>query len=128
MNLSSRGRGGLRRLAGAVTAGEIGRIVVRQPGRALLVLPDQRLQRQVDADGLRLLHQRRAALGVAEDEQISRPQIHADGGSACGVIDMGKHGEALGLHLGLEPLHRVRGSKTALDGDESVRGHGLCLP
>ena len=41
-------------------------------------LPDQRLQRQIDADGLRCLHQWRAAFGVAEDQKIGRPQRQAD--------------------------------------------------
>ena len=45
----------------AVALGEPGRIVVAEPSDARLVLPDQRLERQVDADRLGRLHQRCAA-------------------------------------------------------------------
>jgi hypothetical protein len=42
--------------------------VVANPGRALIVFPDQRLQEKI------LLHQRCSSLGISEDEHLLRPQ------------------------------------------------------
>src|SRR6516162_4145939 len=42
------------------------RIVVGEPGSAFSVLPNQHLQRQIDANRLRRLHKWRSSLGIAE--------------------------------------------------------------
>src|SRR5215831_6093428 len=61
----------------SVALREPARLVIGQPNLAIRILPDQRLQWQVDADGLVGLHQRRARLGVAEHEHLGRPQRQA---------------------------------------------------
>ncbi len=64
-----------RRLHGGaepVARGDPSGIVVAQADGAALVLPDQRLQRQVDAGGLCRLHQRRTAFGIAEHHERGR--------------------------------------------------------
>ena len=52
-----------------VPFGEGSGIVVGEPCGARSVLPDQSLQRQIDADRLNRLHERRAALGITEDQE-----------------------------------------------------------
>ena len=74
---------------------------------------DQRLQRQVDADGLDRLHQWRAAFGTAEDQQSGRPQRHPNRGGARGMIDMGKHRHAPGFDRDLEPADGLFRTKAA---------------
>src|SRR5580700_8072459 len=54
------------RRAEAVALCDPGRIVVAEPDLAVGVLPDQRLERQIDAGRLPVLHQRGAAFGIAE--------------------------------------------------------------
>ena len=61
----------------AVAAGNPARIVIREPGDAGFVLPDQNLHRQIDADGLIGLNERRAEGGGAEDQQVGGPQEQA---------------------------------------------------
>src|SRR5260370_14235 len=43
---------------------------------------------------------------------------------ACGMIDTGKHGHSLGLHLGLEPVHGIFRPVIAWDRRQSVCRHG----
>ena len=78
------------------------RIIVRQPCRTLLVLPDQSLERQVNPDGLIALHERRAAFWIAKNQKIGRlkTQIHL-----CGLrrmIDVSEHSKTFGFHCGFE--------------------------
>ena len=82
------------------------RIIVRQPGVAAGILPDQHLQRQIDPDGLDRLHKRRASPGIAEDEKIGRTQRHFDRRGSRRVIDACKRREAFCPDFALEPVHR----------------------
>jgi hypothetical protein len=68
------------------------------------ILPGERLQRQVDADGLAQLHQRRSRLGVAEAQELGRPRAHPDRNGTGGVVDAGEGGDAHGLELHGEPV------------------------
>ena len=47
------------------------------------------------------------------------------GHSFSGMIDMGKHRQALGVNLGLVAFHGLFRTKTALHRDQSIRGHRL---
>ena len=58
------------------------------------VFPSERLHRQIDPDRARALHQRRAQLRIAEDEDLGRAQLLADPFTAGLVIDPGEHGDA----------------------------------
>src|SRR5919106_6193247 len=52
----------------AMTLGERFGVVVGQPNLAPGILPDEGLERKVDADALTALHQRCAHLGTGEDQ------------------------------------------------------------
>ncbi len=78
-------------------AGDPARIVNGEPDLAGGVLIDQSLQGQVEADRLAFLHERRAGLGGAEDEQLGRPLRHSDCGGSRGMVDPREHGHALAL-------------------------------
>jgi hypothetical protein len=81
-----RGEGGvyrldraLARLTQTMTAGKPVRVVIRDPNGAVLVLPDERLERKIDAALLPILHKRRATPWTAENKQLRRPQLHPHG-------------------------------------------------
>ena len=56
----------------AVSVRDPARFVIRQPCCPGCIFPNERLQWQIDSDGLRRSHQGRAAAGVAEDDELSR--------------------------------------------------------
>src|SRR5258708_36615208 len=78
-----------------------GRIIVGKPSLAGLILPDQRLQRQVAPDRLNRLYQRAFALGIAEDQNPGRPHQPPNRALPCGLTPTGNNGDALVLPLGL---------------------------
>jgi hypothetical protein len=92
------------------------------------ILPDQDFERQVDADGLDRLHQRRAALGVAEDQKIGRVQGQTCCGGAGRMVDMCEYGKAFAFNFGFEPIHRFHRPVTAAYGYQPVRGHDARSP
>ncbi len=63
------------------------RVVVAEPHLTLSVLPDKRLERQIDADGLRAFHEWRAALRITEDDYLRGPQRLAHLCRAGCVVD-----------------------------------------
>src|ERR1700733_8784821 len=103
------------------------RIVVGNPRLPGGVLPDQDLEGQIDADGLLRLHQRRAAFGVAEDQEIGRVEAQTDRSGAGRMIDMGEFCQALAFYLRLEPVHRFHWPVLARYGYQSLCGHGRLL-
>jgi len=48
------------------------RFVIREPSCAGRIFPDERLQWQIDSNCLHRLHQRRAAAGITENDELSR--------------------------------------------------------
>lgn len=63
------------------------RLVVGQSSLAGGVLPDERLQRQINADRLIRLHQRSAATEIAKDnDPVGRNVIPASGAKAAWLI------------------------------------------
>src|SRR6266851_5384648 len=76
----------------------IGRII-RQPDLALIVLPDQRLRRQIDRQQWRLDHGRRSNLGIAEQDERTRPHVEAEFPGGGSMIDFGEDREARRLLL-----------------------------
>lgn len=103
------------------------RVVIREPALAGRVLRRERLQRQVDAARLIRLHERRAGLRVAEDEEQRRAQCHPDGRRARRVIDTCEDGDALAFERLFEAVDRRRRRVTASDGDEPVFLHRVRL-
>ena len=59
--------------------GEPDRIIIAEPHRAGGILEGERLERQVDADRLARLHQRRAAFGASKNQKLGRAQCKTDG-------------------------------------------------
>ena len=120
-----RGRHGLGDLGAghAVARGEPGGVVVAEPDRAVGILERQRLQRQVDPDRLPRLHQRRAALGVAENQKLGRPQRQARLVGALGVIDAREHLHALRGHVGREPVDGVLDAVCTFDRHQAIVSH-----
>src|SRR6267142_5116628 len=100
-------------------------IVVGQPYMAFGILPNQGLQRQVNANGLCRLHQRCAAFRAAEDQEVRGTQGHTNLGGAGGMVDMSEDRHALRFDGSLEPLHGLFRSVAALDCDQSVSIHGF---
>src|SRR5205085_11894809 len=56
----------------AVSVRDPARIVIRQPCCPGCIFTNERLQWQIDSEGLNRLNQRRAAEGVTKDEELSR--------------------------------------------------------
>jgi hypothetical protein len=86
----------------------------------VFVLPGQRLERQIDADWLALLHERRAASWVAEDQQLGRTQVQASVVCAFLVVDAGEYQQACRDRCGRETIDRLGNGKPALYRDQSV--------
>ena len=82
-------------------------VVVGEAGHARGVGPHQRAQRQIEADRLDRLHERRAGARIAEQDHFRRQQGHIDGGGGLGVIDAGEHGGAVRRHGGDQALDRL---------------------
>ena len=103
------------------------RVVVGEPRHARGVGPHQRAQRQINADRLNRLHQRGAAARGAKQDQLGRQQGQIDGGGGLGVIDAREHRGAMRRHGGDQTLDRLGLIAPALQGDESIDGHGVQL-
>ena len=94
-----------------MTPGEPLRIVVAKPGTVVSFLPDEDFQRQIDADRLDGLHQRRAAPGVAEHEKVRRTERQTDGFRTCGVTAEWRESEST---AGRRRIRRATGLRAAL--------------
>jgi hypothetical protein len=76
----------------------VGRII-RQPDLALIVLPDQRLGRQIDRHQWGFDHGRRSNLRIAEQDDRARPHVEAEFLGGGSMIDFGEDREAGRLPL-----------------------------
>src|SRR5258708_3640629 len=103
--------------------GKPARVVVGQPNLARCVLINERFQRQIYPYRLVSLHQRCAALGVAEDEELGRPQRQADRGGSGRVVDSGEHGHAKRFDFGLQPIHGLLRTEVARYSRQTTRRH-----
>ena len=68
-------------------------------------------------------HQRRAAFGIAEDQEFGRPQRHADLLGAGGMIDAREYRHAFGCHLGREAVDGCLGAVRAWQRNQAIFGH-----
>ena len=69
-------------------------IIIREPYLFFIILPDKRFLGQVNGYALIALHERRANLGIAKDNQCGRAQLFPDLLGSCGMIDSCEHGHA----------------------------------
>src|SRR5690242_11459422 len=81
--------------------------VVGQPGFAFRILPNERFQWQIDSNFLVGLHERRARLGITEDQELGWSQLEADLRGSSRMINACKYCQALSCGLSLEPFHRL---------------------
>src|SRR5262249_6662939 len=51
----------------------------------------QRFERQIDANSLVRLQERRAASGIAENQKLGRPEAHTDSGGSCRMVNARKN-------------------------------------
>src|SRR6516225_4459881 len=89
-----------------VKLGEKLQRVVGEPNLSRFVFPDQDTQRQVQASGLLALHQRRASLGVAEDQYLRWSQAQSDLLGSGGMVDLREKVDSL---LGEQRLQALDG-------------------
>jgi hypothetical protein len=100
-----------------VTLRKPARIVVRQPHPTRRIFPSQRLERQIDADRLDCLHQRRARGRIAEDQQLRRTQGEPGLRRARRMIDPHEDRDAAGFDLALQPVDGRLDGAVARNGD-----------
>ena len=81
--------------------------VVGDPHLALRIFRDQNFQRQVDGRARSRQHQRRAALWIAEDQELGGRHFHAHLFSFAAVVDQREQRHAFGLENGLELVDRL---------------------
>ena len=86
---------------------QILRAVVRDPHLALRIFRNQNFQRQVDGGARRRQHQRRAALRIAEDQELGGRHFQAHLFSFAAVIDQREQRHAFGFENGLELVDRL---------------------
>src|SRR5579863_585674 len=78
--------------------------VVGNPDFSARILPHESLKRKIDGESGRGHHQRRAAFGTSENDELSRVHFHSDFFSLAAVIDASKYGETFRLQNGVQPL------------------------
>src|ERR1700682_2935412 len=93
--------------AEAVSLDDPARFVIRNPSFAGCILPDECLQWQVDSDCPRGLHQRRAAAGVTEDDEVGWRQRQSHVRRSRGGINSGKDCHPVRANLCLQSVHRL---------------------
>jgi hypothetical protein len=69
-------------------------------------LPKPALERQIDADRLSCMHERRACSRIAEDQQLRRTQGEPGRRRARRMIDPCEDCDASGLDLAFQPVER----------------------
>src|ERR1019366_291981 len=89
--------------------------VVGKPDFALRVLPGERLQRKIDGDTRGSDHQRRAAFGIAEDQELRGTHREAGLGSFAAVIDERENCDAFFFENGLQARQSFRNGIAAGD-------------
>src|SRR6266545_4094038 len=97
-------------------------IVVAEPNLGRCVLPDQGLERKIDSHSLRALHEGRAALRVAKDDDLGWPQSLADFCCTRRVIYPRKHVQPTLLDQILEPVHRILSTMGTLHDEQAICG------
>ena len=83
-------------------------IVDAEPDFACGILPRQRLERKIDGSERRGEHDRRAALGIAEDEQMRGRHREADFGGFAAVVDTCKNGDVLRMKNSFKAVESLR--------------------
>jgi hypothetical protein len=113
----------LRSGFGAMASGKPARLVIGEPGLAGFVLPDKRLERQIDADRLCGLHQRCAGAWIAEDDDLGGSQRHSDLCRSRRVVDAREDRYATACDRGSDAVHRLLWSMAAWADCHSNRCH-----
>lgn len=98
-------------------------VIDADPDFAVGILPGQRLKREINRCERRCQHNRRAALGVSEDQQLRGRHGEADFGSFATVIDAGEDGDVLCAQDGFEAVESFGNRVGAGVGDQAVGGH-----
>jgi hypothetical protein len=101
-------------------------VIPAKPDAPVLVLPGQRLERQVDTSLLGVKHERSAARGMAENQQFRRPQIQARLTGSLRVVDPREHQQTRLHRPGGETVDRLRNGEPALHRDQTL-AHRLPL-
>ena len=94
--------------------------IERDPDFAVIVLPNQHLERQVDGDGGRGEHQRSSRFRIAEDQELRGPHLHSDFFRFTTVIDQGEEFDSLGLENFFELLDGLIDRVVTGHADDSV--------
>lgn len=79
-----------------VTVLEVGGGVVREPNFAIGIFGDEDLQGQIESDAGRSEHERRAAFGIPEDEQLCVGHVQASFFRFAAMVDDSKELDVLG--------------------------------
>jgi len=99
----------------------VGRVVTN-PGSALIVFPDQRLQGEIQSGRRSLLHQRCTALGISEDKHLLRTQTEPCTRGVPAEVDARKNRQSVGAEQLLKLLHGLRNVSCGPDTDDSLIG------
>jgi hypothetical protein len=105
--------------------------IIREPDPVLIVLPDERLHREIDCQGSALCHRKRPRFGVAENDDRSRPHVQFGLFGRGGVIDPAENDPAcrgMRIDRGLKIIGRFLNRMRAWFGDKSIvrgRGNGM---
>ena len=106
---------------GAVADRQPHGLVVGQPGLALIVLPDQGFEGQIDANCPSCLHQRGTGPRVVENDHLGWRQCHPDFRSRFGVVDASKNSDVAICDRGYQPVDRLLGTIAAWVDRQSIR-------
>lgn len=107
-------------VAESVAALQRMRIINSEPDFAVGVLPGEGLKRKIDCREWRGEHDGRAALWVAEDEELRGRHDKADFGSLAAVVDAGEYLHVFCAEDGFEAVEGFGGGVGARVGDEAV--------
>src|SRR5580700_10474020 len=83
-----------------------GGIAIGEPDLSVTVLPREHPQRQIEADRLLLLHERRASLGIAEQQDRGGAERQSHGSRACLMVDPSEDGCPRGAGGALQSIKR----------------------
>lgn len=83
---------------------QIDAVIIRKPCRAIRFFPDQQLERKIDRRGGRRQHERRARLGIAEDNELAGPHGKPRLLGLATMIDNCEQLHSLGGQYFLQPL------------------------
>jgi hypothetical protein len=94
--------------------------VVGEPDFLLGVLPDERLERQVDGNRRSGDHKRCSSFGTAEDKQLSWPHGEAGSSGFSAVVDAAKDLNAARRKQRFQPMESFRHGIRAFQMNESL--------